>query len=150
MKGHNYGEIPCKKCGKEHKHPIKGKHIWNIYKHPRGMLGKSNPKGMLGKKHSENSKRKMSISRKIYYSKNDVWNKNKKCPKISEGKKKSYKNGTSIIHNKGKSKENYEPLRIVGEKRSQFMKENTQFGINNPNWQGGKSFLPYSEEFNME
>ncbi len=34
MKGHNYGGIPCKKCGKIHINPNKDKPIWKNKIHP--------------------------------------------------------------------------------------------------------------------
>jgi hypothetical protein len=34
MRGHNYGGIICKKCGKFHINPNKGKHIWENKIHP--------------------------------------------------------------------------------------------------------------------
>jgi hypothetical protein len=141
MKGHNYGGIPCKKCGKLHinpnkgkhiwankKHPLKGKSLWKDKKHPRGMLGKENKWGhhteewkrliskikkkrykegriklsgwaklskegyfkgknnpMYGKKHTKESRDKMSL------------NGRGKNPKLSETRKKLFKEGKLVL-----------------------------------------------------
>jgi len=54
--------------------------------------------------------------------------------------KRKYKLG--LINNKGINHPNY------GKKRPEFSKQ--ILGDNNPNWQGGISFEPYSSEFNSE
>jgi len=57
MKGHNYGDVPCRKCGK-------------IHQNPRGMLGKKRIGGMTGKHHSETTKENMSKNRSGNLNKN--------------------------------------------------------------------------------
>ena len=52
-KGHNYGL--CKKCGKIHIHPLKGKHL---SRETREKISKS-LKGRKGHKHTEETKRKL-------------------------------------------------------------------------------------------
>ena len=66
MKGHNYGNIACKKCGKIHIHPrgmLRG-HSWNtgLTKETDDRLKKISEKA-VGQKRSEETKRKMRKSR---------------------------------------------------------------------------------------
>ena len=59
MKGHNYGNVSCKKCGKIHQSP---KGMLGM-KGSCGMLGKRGRKGRTGKHHSQITKDNMSKNR---------------------------------------------------------------------------------------
>lgn len=54
--------------------------------------------------------------------------------------KDKYKNGL-VIHNKGKTTDNYEPLKRMGLKTT---------GSKNHMWNGGTSFEPYGKKFNKK
>jgi hypothetical protein len=54
---------------------------------------------------------------------------------------KTYRENGYVVHNKGKTKYYYEPLRRVGEKCK---------GELNGAWNGGSSYFPYGIEFNHE
>ena len=104
MKGHNYGGIPCKKCNKMHINPIKGKHIWKIHKHPRGMLGKKQSEKFCEIKHrsflENNPMIKKELREKVRLSKlgkkrqpfSEEWKENLRKSSKELWKNKEYRN----------------------------------------------------------
>ena len=65
--------------------------------------------------------------------------------KVSEGLKKSYKECKWKVWSEGLTKKNNLSLREMSKKMSK-----NYLGKNNPSWQGGISFEPYSPEFNKK
>jgi len=122
-----------------------------------GMKGKhfseesklQNSLSHLGKHHTEESKNKMSEYRKGREHSSE-WN--KKVAFALTGKKKSKEHCDSIRKSKahllGKTYEE-----IFGEEKTKKIKEQLSKKLslqNNPRWKGGKSFEPYTTDFNIK
>lgn len=124
--GKKYTEERKRKISKAHKGMVISKEI-------RMKISKSNK----GKKRSEETKREMSIARKG----KNTWSKGRKHSE--ETKKKM-----SLNHSRywlGKERSNLHSAETK-KKMSERMKK-TQQGENNYNWQGGKSYEPYSTDW---
>ena len=98
-------------------------------------------KGSSGfnRKHSEESKKKMSLIRK------GIKFPNRKRIKLTEEHKKNIGEA-----NKGRRLTEEQKINLKkAENSGRFKKgDNIKIGENNPNWQGGKSFEPYDKSFN--
>jgi len=145
-KGKSYEEIYGVKKSAEIKEKLsssgKGK------KYPKGSYPNY---GMRNKQHTERAKMKISKNssytqfkkghKPFFYGYNDPeWKR-----KVSEGLKKSYKEGKWKVWSKGLTKKDNLSLREMSKKISE-----KYLGKDNPMWQGGISFEPYSPEFNKK
>jgi len=118
--------------------PFKG-HSWGLCKN----CGKIHINGILGKSRSEETKRKIS-------------QKPGRGKKISKKLKEGYKTRKIIPSMLGKTSLRKgthlteEVKRKISIRTKWRIRNRNQFGNKNPNWIGGRSFLPYGPKFNKQ
>lgn len=143
---------------KENKRKIseahKGKHYPKLSEAKKGI-----PTWNKGKKMSEDTKRKMSISKRIYLEKNPNaldYARSLSIKKIKGSKfTDEHKNkiGNAL---KGRKFSDETKLKLSESRKGQRNSPSTEFkigdkrisGVNNPNWNNGSSFEPYGNVFN--
>jgi len=168
MKGHNYGEI-CKKCGKYHntnsetlkkmykdgyKHPMTGKHHTKEAKlkiSQNKERGRKISKALKGRKFTEEHREKIRIAKtgthhseetliKLSKSHKGLFLGDKNPARRPEVREKIRQTIIRLF------KENPDYSRNI----SETLKKIYSNPENTPNWQGGKSFEPYTPEFNRQ
>ena len=110
----------------------------------------------IGKKCSEETKLKMSLSKKgvrkpirtsEHIKKLSMARRGKKDLKGSETKKRLYKEGKLVNPNRGKKMSEEQKKNISKSMKGKPSKLNLE---KHPNWRGGKSFEPYGIDFNKQ